>query len=124
MNSLTIAGKITRLGQLVQLGDTHSVRFSVAVWNHDDRGSERKTDYVDVNCWRDLARNVAMSLEVGDLVVATGRLQRRRYTKDGRDHLVYELVADHVGPSLRSTSVRVDRVVRIGGKEGGEACAD
>lgn len=56
------------------------------------------------NCsaFGDLAENICEELIKGQLVFISGNMQMRKYQdKDGNDHTVYEVLADHVGPSLK-----------------------
>ena len=76
--------------------------------------------FLTCNVWRQAAENVAESLQRGMRVIVTGRLKQRSYeTKEGEKRTVYEVEADDVGPSLRSTSAKVAKAQRSGGGSGG-----
>jgi single-strand DNA-binding protein len=75
--------------------------------------------------WRQMAENVAETLQRGMRTIVTGRLRQRTYeTQDGSKRTVYELEADEAGPSLRSASAKVTKVARGGnGGRGQDATA-
>jgi len=73
---------------------------------------------------RQAAENVAGSLTRGMRVIVTGRLKQRSHeTKEGEKRTVYELEVGEVGPSLRSASVKVQKVTRTSAGNGSQAAA-
>ena len=56
--------------------------------------------FVRVTCWREMAENVALSVNKGDPILVFGRLFSRRYIKDEVSRLTYELDASSVGHDL------------------------
>ena len=71
--------------------------------------------FLTVNCWRQLAENVAESLTRGARVIVQGRLRQRSYeTKEGDKRTVYEVEAEEVGPSLRLATAKVNKTSRGG----------
>ena len=63
--------------------------------------------------WRDMAENVAESLEKGTRVIVSGYLKARTYqTKEGENRTVMELDVQEVGPSLRFATARVAKTQR------------
>jgi single-strand DNA-binding protein len=84
-------------------------------WESDDASSL----FLTVSCWRQMAENVAESLQKGMRVIVQGRLKQRSYeTKEGEKRTVYEIEADEVGPSLKWNPAKVDRTSRGGGGGG------
>ena len=80
-NNVTIVGNLTRAPELRFTPSGSPVaNFGVAVnrrWqNRQTQEWEEQTSFFDVTCWRDLAENVAESLDQGARVVVTGRLER------------------------------------------------
>ncbi|SRR5690554_451084 len=76
--------------------------------------------FLNCSAWRQMAENVAESLERGMRVVVQGRLRQRSYeTREGEKRTVFELAADEVGPSLRYATAKVTRTQRSGGGFGG-----
>jgi single-strand DNA-binding protein len=77
--------------------------------------------FLRCSCWRQMAENVAESLQKGMGVVAQGRLKQRSYeTKEGEKRTVVELEVDEIGPSLRWATAKVTKASRGGsGGSGG-----
>ena len=70
--------------------------------------------------WRQLAENVAESLQKGQRVVVTGALRVRQFERqDGSKGTSVEMNVDEVGPSLRYATAKVTKVSRSGGDFGG-----
>lgn len=116
-SQVAICGNVTRQPELKYTPSGQSnVRFGVAVnrrWQDKASGDwKEETSFFDVVCWRDLAENVAQSVDKGTRVVVTGRLEQRSYEKDGQNRSVVEIIADEVGPSLRFATCRVEKVER------------
>ena len=75
--------------------------------------------FLSCNVWRQVAENVAESLQRGSRVIVSGRLRMRSYeTKEGEKRTVIELDVDEVGPSLRYATAKVNRTQR-GSSSGG-----
>ncbi len=76
--------------------------------------------FLTCNVWRQMAENVAESLQRGMRVIVNGRLRQRSYeTKEGEKRTVYEVEVDDIGPSLLRASAKVNRITRSGGDGGG-----
>lgn len=82
--------------------------------------------FLTCNAWRQVAENVAESLERGSRVIVTGRLRQRSYEKDGEKRTVYELEVDEIGPSLRNATAKITKVDRtkVAAGNGGQGEAD
>jgi single-strand DNA-binding protein len=124
-NTVTVVGNVTRDPELRYLNTgTAMVTLGLAVnrrWR-DNASNEWKeeTSFFDVVCWRDLADNVAESVEKGDRIMVSGRLDQRSWeTQDGDKRSKVEIVADEVGPSLRWATASVTKIKRDGPREGG-----
>jgi len=82
-----------------------------------------------INCaaWRNLAENVAESLQKGSRVILTGRLRSRSYEgREGDRRTVFEIEVDEIGPSLRYATAKLTRTSTSGGswqQQGGGAPA-
>ena len=74
-----------------------------------DKGGQRqeRTEWHRITVWGDQAENCSKYLAKGRSVYIEGRLQTRTYDKDGQKHYATDIVAD--------------RVVFLGGREGGGA---
>lgn len=87
----------------------------------DTRGEwQEATDFFDIVCWRQLAENVAESVEKGTAVIVVGRLSQRSWeTEQGDKRSKVEVVADTVGASLRWATCLVERNERRGSTDPG-----
>jgi single-strand DNA-binding protein len=78
------------------------------------------TLFMRCSAWRQLAENLAESLNRGNRVVVTGRLKQRSYeTREGEKRTVVELDVDEIGPSLKYATAKVTRTSGGGGGAGG-----
>ncbi len=72
--------------------------------------------FLTCSVWRQVAENVAESLQRGMRVVVQGRLKSRQYeTREGERRTVFEIDVDEVGPSLRYATAKVTKASRSGG---------
>ena len=81
---------------------------------HDAEGEPQETtSFFTVVAWGSLAEHCATSLQRGDLVVATGRVEQRSWANEaGEKRTSVEVVADDIGPSLRWTRAELERAER------------
>lgn len=124
-NTVTMVGNLTDDPELRYTPQGAAVaNFRIAV-NHrfkDQAGNwqDGETSYFRVNCWRQLAENIAESLTRGTRVVVTGRLKMRQWeTQEGEKRSVVEIEADEIGPSLRFATAKVERTSKGSGGGGG-----
>src|SRR3982750_4515491 len=76
--------------------------------------------FLQCNVWRQVAENVAESLQRGSRVIVSGRLRQRSYeTREGEKRTVMELEVDEIGASLRYATVKVNKASRSSGGGGG-----
>lgn len=125
-NTVTMIGNLTDDPELRYTPQGAAVaNFRIAV-NHrfkDAAGNwqDGETSYFRINCWRQLAENIAESLTRGSRVIVTGRLKMRSWeTQEGEKRSVVEIEADEIGPSLRFATAKVEKVARGGGGGGGD----
>jgi single-strand DNA-binding protein len=87
-------------------GDTSSAKLRVAYTarrrdKETGEWGDGPTSFVNVQCWRTLADNVAMSVHKGEPVLVVGRLQIRRYEDpEGSPRTAAEIEATSVGHDL------------------------
>ncbi len=75
--------------------------------------------FLSCSVWRQVAENVAESLNKGMRVVVQGRLKSRQYeTREGEKRTAFEIDVDEVGPSLRYATAKVTRAGRSSGGGG------
>ncbi|MCM3883911.1 single-stranded DNA-binding protein [Frankia sp. R82] len=82
-----------------------------------DRSESRWVDgttlFVRVSCWRQLADNVASSLNKGDRALVFGHLRQRSFeTSEGERRVSFEIDADAVGAELTWHGARSQRLAR------------
>ena len=114
-NSVTLVGNITRDPELrfTPTGQA-TANFGIAInrrWqNKQTQEWEEEVSFFDVVCWRELAENVAESLQKGARAILTGRLEQRSWeTADGDKRSKIEVVCDSCGPDLRWASAVVTK---------------
>jgi single-strand DNA-binding protein len=93
------------------------VRFAVSR-RYQDRNQEwqEETSFFGGTCWRDMAENVAESLQKGMRIIVTGRLEQRSWeTQEGDKRSIIEVRIDDIGPSVRWATAAVTRTPRSGG---------
>jgi single-strand DNA-binding protein len=91
-------------------------------WTGRDGQQQEETTFLNANCWRDMAENVAESLSKGDRVIVIGRVKVRSYeNREGQTVWVTEIEADEVAPSLRWARATVNKSSgpSAGGASGG-----
>jgi single-strand DNA-binding protein len=125
---VAIENSITLVGNLVDDPELRYTQGGVAVANvrvavnrrvrnKENNAWEDSLDgYFRVNAWRDLAENVADSLQRGSRVLVTGRLISRSYEdREGQTRWVTEIEADEICPSLRWATAKLTKVSRGAG---------
>ena len=97
------------------------VRFAVNRRYQSGGEWQEETSFFGGTCWRDVAENVAESLQKGSRVIVTGSLEQRTWeTQEGDKRSVVEVRIDDIGPSLRWATATVTRTPRSdGGYSGG-----
>ncbi|TCN39835.1 single-strand DNA-binding protein [Kribbella orskensis] len=93
-------------------------RFSIA--STPRRFDKAAGEYVDgdtlflrATAWRQVAENVAESLQRGQRVIATGRLRQSNWeTPEGDKRSSIDLEVDEIGPSLTFATAKVTKATR------------
>jgi single-strand DNA-binding protein len=119
---ITVTGNLTADPELRFLDSGAALaRFTVASTPRTfDKASGQWSDgepmFLTCTAWRQLAENVANSLDKGTRVVVTGRLKQRHWeTPEGEKRSAFGLDVEEVGPSLRFATAKVTRATRTGG---------
>lgn len=110
----------TMIGNLTDDPELRFTPSGAAVANFTVASNRRYTDrsgnqqeeatFMRVNCWRDMAENVAESLHKGDRIIVIGRIRVRSYEdQTGQTKWITEIEADEVAPSLRWAKATIDR---------------
>ena len=116
MTTISIVGNLTGDPELRFTPSGAAVaNFVVAVNRRkfDRQANEWKdagTDFYRCGIWREAAEHVAESLTKGTEVIVVGDLTSREYeTREGEKRTVWEITAEHIGPSLRRATAKVAR---------------
>ena len=122
-NNVSLVGNLTRDPELrYTTGGRGVASFGLAVNRRWQQNGEWQEDvsFFNIVAWGDLGENAAASLNKGNRVVVTGRLEQRSYeTKEGEKRNVTEVIADELGPSLRWAQAQVERISRDDATSGG-----
>ncbi|CAN5562739.1 hypothetical protein BH24ACT26_BH24ACT26_00550 [soil metagenome] len=120
-NVVTLVGNITDDPELrFTPGGAAVANFTVAVNRRtpgQNGGWEDKLDgFFKCSCWREMAENVAESLQKGTRVVVVGRLQQRSWEdQEGNRRSTIDIQVDEVGPSLRWATAKIEKSSRTSG---------
>ena len=119
---ITVVGNLTAPPELRFTPNGAAVaNFTVASTPRTfDRQSNEWKDgealFLRCSVWKEVAENVAESLEKGMRVIVQGRLKARSYDdKDGNRRTSWELDVDEIGPALKFATAKVARAQRNGG---------
>ena len=99
MNSVILTGRLVRDPQIRYASQSQMAveNFTLAVDRVRTRdGKEPTADFPDIVAFGKTAEIIEKYAAKGSLVGVTGRLQTRRYEKDGRKVYVTEVVAERV----------------------------
>jgi single-strand DNA-binding protein len=125
-NCITLVGNITDDPELRFTPSGSAVaNFTIAVnrrWKDQSGQWQDKLDgFFKCNCWREMAENVAESLQKGMRVMVVGRLQQRSWDdQEGNKRSAFEIQVDEVGPSLRWATATVTKSSRTSGGQGAQ----
>jgi len=100
LNQVIVMGNVTKHPELKQLPSGQEViEFSLALnRSYKDAKDEwqEATDYVDVTAWGKLALQCSDRITRGSRVLVTGRLQSRKWEKDGINRTKVDVLAQDV----------------------------
>ncbi|UYM04252.1 single-stranded DNA-binding protein [Solicola gregarius] len=95
---------------MFRLGSTSRFRDRDGEWR------DRETVWMTVKAWRTLAQNIAASVQRGEPVIVTGRMQAEKWADDGGQHYRDVLVATTVAHDLNRGTTAFRRNERPAGK--------
>lgn len=108
MSDTTLVGNLTADPELTFTpGGVGVTKFRIAV--NRKRNGEDEAHFFDVECWKDLAENVAESLRKGDRAIVSGDLKLDQWEKDGTKHSRVKVTAWNVGPDLTWARAKVTK---------------
>lgn len=98
INNVTLVGRLTKDPNVRQTQSNVTVaQFTLAVdRNFTNAQGEREADFLKIVVFRKQAEQVGKYLAKGRLCGVEGRIQSRKYEKDGQTVFVTEIVADSV----------------------------
>jgi len=101
MNTLTISGKCWEPTTKYTPSGMCITEFSVSVYDGKDKDTQ-KSKYFNVNCkaFKDLAENIANSINKGDELLVAGRMTVETWEKDGTKHYKNVLIIDEIGKTI------------------------
>lgn len=74
--------------------------------------------FLKCNLWRQAAENLAESFTKGTRVIAQGKIKQRSYeTKEGEKRTVVELDVEDIGASIKTATIKINRMTRAAGGE-------
>lgn len=124
-NTVTLVGNVTREVELRFTSSGSAVAgFGIAVnrrWqNRQTQEWEEAVSFFDITAWAQLGENCVESIQKGDRVIVTGRLEQDSYeTQDGEKRSRVKVVADEIGPSLKWATAQVVKNERSSSSGGG-----
>lgn len=78
-----------------------------------DKWIDVDTTWWAISAFREMAESAAESLRKGDEIIVVGKMKSREYeTPEGEKRSVFEVTADHIGPSLRRATCSLNRIQR------------
>ncbi len=98
MNNVLLIGRLTKDPEIrVTNSQTNVLNLTLAV-NRDfpNSNGEYEADFISCILWKKLATNTAKYCKKGSQVAIKGRLQTRRYEKDGKTNFITEVVAEKI----------------------------
>ena len=120
-NEATIIGRLTADPELRQTNTGVSVlRITVAVNRHKPKdGSEAQTDFIEVSAFDKRAEMIARNFRKGSHILVHGRIQVRRWDKNGEKRQSTEIAADEIrfidpyDPTANDVEATTDPVVSV-----------
>ncbi len=100
-NQNTISGKCWEPTTKYTPNGMCITEFSVSVYDGKDKTTQ-KSKYFNVNCkaFKDLAENIANSINKGDELLIVGRNTVETWEKDGVKHFKNVLIIDEIGKCI------------------------
>lgn len=99
INSVVLMGRLTYDPELRSTPNGVSViRFQIACDRQfQNKGEERKADFIDVTAWRQTAEFISRYFRKGSMIALEGSIQTENFTdKDGNKRKSVQVVANNV----------------------------
>ncbi len=111
MNNILLVGRLTKDPEMKATERNNNVlNITIAVKRDFPNASGHfEADFIKCTLWNKLAISTSKFCKKGSLVVVKGRLQIRRYEKDGVTHFASEVVVERItflsNPSKKVTEI-------------------
>lgn len=89
MNVVVFSGRVVRDVELKEVGTNVKAVFSLAnnfTFKNKDGEKQRRTTFVDCECWGTRADILGQYVKKGDYLVVNGELRQDSWEKDGKKH--------------------------------------
>lgn len=97
-NQTTLSGRVAREAVIKEIEAGTVSSFALAVYR-SGKGEQATTDFLNINCWHDLARGSG-ELKKGDKIIVAGSISTRSYEKDGEKKYITEIQAREIGKDI------------------------
>ena len=102
INTVTLYGRLVNDARLVQNPNWKAAFLTLAVDMGANKDGTRKTDFVPVVAWGNLAEGIAAHNHKGDAIVVNGHIAMdNRKTEDGKTNSVMTIVVDSYAQGVR-----------------------
>lgn len=97
MNKFIGHGRLTEDPTLETTGSgVEYCKFTLAITRPTGKDKEKQTDFIPCTVWRQSAAFLCKYAHKGDGVIVEGRLESRKYEKDGQKRTAYDVQVDRV----------------------------
>ena len=97
MNIVILHGRLTDEPKLETTSSgVEFCKFTVAVNRPVSKDKEKQTDFLPCTVWRQSAAFLCKYAHKGDGVCIQGRLESRKYEKDGQKRTAYDIQVDRI----------------------------
>lgn len=99
LNHVSISGRLTAEPELRYTSGNVPVTTITIACDRDfvPQGGQREADFIDIVCWRHTAEFVAKYFRKGQQIIASGRMQTRKWRdKYEQNRVAVEVVAENV----------------------------
>lgn len=97
MNIVILHGRLTDEPKLENTSSgVEYCKFTVAVNRPTGKDKEKQTDFIPCTAWRQSAAFICNYAHKGDGVCVEGRLESRKYEKDGQKRTAYDVQVNRI----------------------------
>ena len=97
MNKFIGHGRLTEDPKLETTGSgVEYCKFTLAITRPTGKDKEKQTDFIPCTVWRQSAAFLCKYAHKGDGVIVEGRLESRKYEKDGQKRTAYDVQVDRI----------------------------